>query len=83
MEVAVADAESDVLHVGGAHVLAMTFGRDPCRALHQADGLVVAAAAHRVDDDDVGDAAVFLHHEAQSHGALDFTFLGLGGELHV
>ena len=53
LEVAVADAEGDVLQVKAADIFAIFFGWEPMGFLHEPDGLIVAAAAHRVDNDDV------------------------------
>ena len=79
----VADAESDVLHTTAAHVFSVLFGRNPNGLLKESDGLIVAAAAHRIDDDDVGETAIRFDHKTQTHRALDFSFLGLGREFQV
>ena len=66
-----------------AHIFPILFGRNPHGLLDESDGLIIAAAAHRVDDDDVRHVAVGLHHEAQPHCALNLAFFGCVGEFQV
>ena len=49
----VANAESDVLHAGAADIFPVLLSRNPDGVLKQSYGLVVAATAYRVDDEDV------------------------------
>ncbi len=76
LEIAASNAKRNVLHVVAADVFAVFLSRNPDGLLDKTNRLVVAAATHRVDDDDVRYAAVGLHHEAQPHRALNFALPG-------
>ncbi len=64
-------------------ILLVLLSGNPDRLLQESYGFLVAAAAHRVDDDDVRRSAIGLHHEVQPYGALNLAFFGFGGELQV
>ena len=83
LELPIPNAKRDILHIMATDILLVLLCGDPDRLLQESYGFLVAAAAYRVDDDDVRRGAVGLHHEVQPYGALYLAFFGFGGEFQV